>query len=125
MLVMHVNVSGVTRQYRYALLFVICGSTAANHIPIHLIHASCVAQGNIDPVLLFASEDAITEGVNDCIAKAGSKVIMNSCNFFHVHQLVFLFVTQSDGPAGSHIKSWTWGDGWNSGGKCCPYVCSF
>lgn len=28
----------------------------------------------MDPVLLFAEEDAITEGVKDCIAKAGSQV---------------------------------------------------
>lgn len=30
-------------------------------------------QGNVDPVLLFASKAAITEGVKDCIQKAGSQ----------------------------------------------------
>lgn len=30
-------------------------------------------QGNVDPAVLFASEDAIEAAVRDCIAKAGRK----------------------------------------------------
>lgn len=34
--------------------------------------AGCV-QGNVDPVVLFASEDAIEAAVRDCVAKAGQR----------------------------------------------------
>ncbi len=33
----------------------------------------CWVQGNVDPAVLFASEDAIEAAVKDCIAKAGQK----------------------------------------------------
>lgn len=94
----------------------------------------------MDPVLLFAGEDAITEGVKDCIAKAGhqveKKAIMPnlcSCAFstgllgrvivllidYPQFHMVFSFMCFS----GTHPKPWTWCDGWNARGKCCPHVC--
>jgi len=53
-----------------------CRALLPAHFLVSLVAASLselAAQGNVDPMVLFADEKAIAAAVRDCVAKAGER----------------------------------------------------